>query len=210
LSVNAFKQKYFALPGDMPNATDFWGSASGATCFENTSATGSGTETCNGNGDGYISISLTIADSYTEMYMFWQHLANAGLIKGTYSGKAGNVSRDDSIVGVNVPVSDMSGAGWSIIGHMVPDSGPNANNSHYGRNHAWPLIMGSEYRSREPFNPVITTAEAWNIDTKIDDGNGREGKVVQERIYNADCRTGTEPYYALDNDAINCTLIFMQ
>jgi len=28
-AANTFKDKYFAIPGDMTNATDFWGSAGG-------------------------------------------------------------------------------------------------------------------------------------------------------------------------------------
>src|SRR5437660_1073388 len=52
-AVQSFKQQYNTLPGDMSNATSFWGSAGGtgsdATCAVVVSTTAA---TCNGNGDG--------------------------------------------------------------------------------------------------------------------------------------------------------------
>ena len=46
-SINAFRDKYFALPGDMTNAQSFWGvaNATPSTCY---STAGTGTQTCNG------------------------------------------------------------------------------------------------------------------------------------------------------------------
>src|SRR5437763_7869808 len=72
-AVQNFKQQYQALPGDMNNATSFWGSAGGtgadATCFNTLSNTAA---TCNGNGDGSIQTSVSLWD---EVYRAWQHLA---------------------------------------------------------------------------------------------------------------------------------------
>ncbi len=53
-AVMTFKDKYFALPGDMRNATDFWGSAGGSGVIGDgcEAGTPTGTQTCNGNGDG--------------------------------------------------------------------------------------------------------------------------------------------------------------
>src|SRR5690606_1501704 len=52
IAINSFKGKYRALPGDMPNATAFWGVAAngggGAGCAQFIST---GTETCDGNGN---------------------------------------------------------------------------------------------------------------------------------------------------------------
>lgn len=61
----AFRDKYFSLPGDMPNAISFWGRQAGnagdgvdSTCAALTYATPStDSRTCNGNGDGFIGTS---------------------------------------------------------------------------------------------------------------------------------------------------------
>lgn len=80
-AVQTFRDKYFALPGDMTNATQFWGlRAAGAACMGSAS---SDTKTCDGNGDGQIDIAPGSSVEYTR---FWQHLANAGLIEGQYNG----------------------------------------------------------------------------------------------------------------------------
>jgi prepilin-type N-terminal cleavage/methylation domain-containing protein len=52
-AVNIFRDKYRALPGDMRNATDFWGENDPnlSTCR---TTEGSGTDTCNGDGDGVV------------------------------------------------------------------------------------------------------------------------------------------------------------
>jgi prepilin-type N-terminal cleavage/methylation domain-containing protein len=54
-AINIFNEKYFAYPGDMNNATSFWGAAHAtpATCITTAST---GTQTCNGNGDGYMGL----------------------------------------------------------------------------------------------------------------------------------------------------------
>jgi prepilin-type N-terminal cleavage/methylation domain-containing protein len=81
-SVMTFRNKYMALPGDMVNATSFWASAGGtgadAICF---AVESTGAETCNGNGDG----SIGELGAPSERYRFWQHLANAGLVQGSYT-----------------------------------------------------------------------------------------------------------------------------
>jgi prepilin-type N-terminal cleavage/methylation domain-containing protein len=80
-AVHTFRDKYFALPGDMANATRFWGAAHAtpATC-RNTVSTSAAT--CDGNGDGRV---LQTGTSMEQM-RFWQHLANAGLLEGSYDG----------------------------------------------------------------------------------------------------------------------------
>jgi hypothetical protein len=62
-----FRERYFQLPGDMSNATDFWGSA---TC---PGTAGTGTQTCNGDGDGQV-LADNGANNYGENFTFWQHM----------------------------------------------------------------------------------------------------------------------------------------
>lgn len=54
-AVYSFRDKYFALPGDMRNATSFWGDqATGPSACADAGITDGTPGTCNGNGDGLI------------------------------------------------------------------------------------------------------------------------------------------------------------
>ena len=86
-----FQGKYAALPGDMPNATSYWGINPNCS----TGGAGTGTETCNGNGNGLIDMmapdnSCCEYGTSMEQFLFWQHLGNAGLIPGQFSGGGPN------------------------------------------------------------------------------------------------------------------------
>ena len=52
-AINAFRVKYSAIPGDMTNATDYWGtfSTDNITCAYDLHP---GTQTCNGNGNAKV------------------------------------------------------------------------------------------------------------------------------------------------------------
>lgn len=77
-AANSFKSKYDSLPGDMPDATDYWGAtgtgmavgpSSDQSCiYSNNQAK----TTCNGDGDGLIMFN----NSYNnfEADTIWQHL----------------------------------------------------------------------------------------------------------------------------------------
>lgn len=109
-AMSSFRDKYFAVPGDMSNATQFWGTA--AAC-PGTNATPSTTQaTCDGNSSGGVDI-LTPASN--EVFRFWQHLANAGLVEGSYSGVSNNATAAtaDARLSWNVPPSKLSNGGWS-------------------------------------------------------------------------------------------------
>lgn len=77
-SINAFRTKYNAMPGDLTNATSYWPSGS----------------TGNGNGNGQIGWS-------GENWRSWQHLTLSGLVPGTYNGIADS---GGSTPGINVPL----------------------------------------------------------------------------------------------------------
>lgn len=93
-ALNTFKTRYNALPGDMPNATSFWGNAatgaSSGQCAAPLTDAGTGKQTC--NGDGNMKIQYTwkgaLRTDLHEAFRFWQHLQNAGLIAGGYTGTA--------------------------------------------------------------------------------------------------------------------------
>ncbi len=172
-AVNTFRDKYFALPGDMANAEDFWGSPGGnpANC---PATAGTGTETCNGNGDGDIAGGAAAASQYGEAFTFWQHLANAGLIEGNYTGRAGAGGAQDSDIAVNVPRSKLGNAGWSArTAHNYGGDG-----SAFAYDYGDAFVFGSELGVDATFGAVFKPEELWNIDTKMDDGMPGSGKIL--------------------------------
>jgi len=81
-SVNTFRDKYLGVPGDLKNAEAFWGSMTNCGAA---SPSGTGTQTCNGDGDGIVEPAAAALQT-GENFGIWQHLSNAGLIEGVYSG----------------------------------------------------------------------------------------------------------------------------
>lgn len=156
-----FRDKYLSIPGDIKNASDFWGypGNNSANC---PATAGTGTQTCNGNGDGILSVAPA-ANQYGEKFLFWQHLANAG---------------------VNIPKSRMSNAGWGI---SYVTAGSSFNFAIDYRNH---YVFGSQNTGDNVSSaPVIKPEELWNIDKKMDDGRPGRGKVVA--LFWDDCTDAT-------------------
>lgn len=217
-ATQTFRDKYFAIPGDMTNATAFWGTA---TCpGNNTNTTAPGIPTCNGNGDGIIGIGGVTTN---ETYRFWQHLANAGLIEGSFTGVTNFNSTPatyDSVTTPNVPRSKIANAWWNVtyLG-QVQINDPDYFDGSYGNafrvggsNGAFNLAVGRTFRPEE----------GWNIDTKIDDGKPALGKVrtvkwQAEAVTNAvSCSTpprsstvsiAASSEYHLAAQGINCSLV---
>ena len=209
-AVDSFKEKYFALPGDMTNATAFWGLAGGTgaadgsdtTCY---STVGSGTATCNGNGDGLIN------GTPGEEGRSWQHLANAGLISGSYPG----TYYKGTITATDVPSLAISNGfvvlnnGWSV-GPNSATYQPMGNTATYLTIGALPLkALGP---NKTP-GALLTTEDAWNIDTKLDDGLPQTGSVTAGKTsigpisYELNCQDGAGNY-GLANTGQQCVLAF--
>lgn len=164
----SFRDKYFALPGDMSNAQSFWGVAdpTPATCV---TTAGSGTQTCNGNGDGLIQPST----GSNESYRFWQHLVNAGLIEGQYDGIT-HGSNNYSSTNANSPTSKVSPALW--YANWWGTVGTNAALLEGVYNNIFEL--GIATTNNHPATGMLKAEEMWNIDTKLDDGKPGTGKVI--------------------------------
>src|SRR6478736_5064846 len=75
-ATHSFRDKYFQLPGDMNNATSFWGALSSVSDTACQAISATTTATCNGNSNGQVAQYVVSND---ELMRFWQHLANAGL-----------------------------------------------------------------------------------------------------------------------------------
>lgn len=204
VSVETFRDKYFALPGDMPNATRFWGAQAGglndgmdATCWALTAAA-TGRATCNGNGNG-------IVETYQpETFRAWQHMANAGLIEGNYAGITGpgggsgymkpgyNVYQTRvAQVGIGVAyLSNSSGSAFEFDGTL----------GHH-------FILGKDKTDFENSGPFMSPDEAWSMDRKFDDGLPAQGNIFAFPW--PDCTTATNSAnvaasYALTQSAKVC------
>lgn len=204
-AVMAFKDRYMAIPGDMKNATSFWGAAHAtpATC-KTTASTGE--ETCDGDGDGILE-SNTGSD---EWFRFWQHLANAGMIEGQYSGVRGAGGTYHSVIGTNVPESKFSNSGWATFYRAGTFAGDTVFYSGVYGNH---FLFGGSNSTSFPVTNILVPEEAWNIDKKIDDGKPGMGAVVVrswDDCTDASGETDTDSDYDLSLTTQACTLVFLR
>lgn len=142
-----FRDKYFGLPGDITNATSFWGQAAAPLACLNTASTDA--RTCNGDGDGQLYVS---ASSY-EYMRAWQQMANAGLIEGKYDGVN------------NSPISKLNTT--KTVNYYYFGSIPAGTQQVQGD-------YGNTYYTADGLRPE----DAWNVDTKLDDGKPMMGKLV--------------------------------
>ena len=183
-AVRTFQLKYRYLPGDLPNAYQYWPSA------------GTNVLTCaaynglNGNGDGLIEGVQWINNS--EDSRSWQFLSLAGLVPGSYPGVVTNPYYGQT-PGVNVPGSSISGAGfWLKSTRRFNGACPATSDSNdwnhgpiYGRSGNYLSLARSGSGVATETEPmmiygVLTPADAANLDQKIDDGIMQSGTLVAE------------------------------
>lgn len=162
-ATQTFRDKYFALPGDFTKATSFWGDDN-AACPDGAIANGT-PGTCNGNGDGNFGNGG--GNALPENFRYWQHMALAGLIEGNYTGDlvSGNFAP-----GTNIPRSKLNDAVWTVLHRSAvqPIYAKSANFMLLSQAETSPTVWG------RPLKPE----EAWNIDTKMDDGRPGQGSVM--------------------------------
>lgn len=200
-----FRTKYASWPGDMIDATQYWGIRDGATGDDDTcsdAGTTSGTTTCNGNGDGFIA--NRSATYFDERFLAWQHLANAGLIAGSYTGFGGTIAAFSYDLGVNVPKGAISNS-YYILVTLSPTSG---NAQYFDRDR----ISSVVYYGGTPAAP-LTPEEAWNVDMKLDDGIAGNGKIYPFKgtsTWGPGCAAGdaTTSEYSITSKSKLCTLHF--
>lgn len=179
-AIRTFQDKYFALPGDMTNATAFWGAADGNNGI-GSDCRGAQTldrRTCNGNGDGFIRPHPDLEDSRV-----WQHLSNAGLIEGSYVGTGLPYVTACNVLepGCAVPGSKFKSGLWSFFisdnSYIYPP---------YQNRNAFALAKSPHFGNNRPQAFIMSGEEAWNIDSKIDDGSPGTGMVTISRIHYCD------------------------
>jgi prepilin-type N-terminal cleavage/methylation domain-containing protein len=148
-AVRAFIDQYGGLPGDITNATAYFG-----TTDKN------GFTVNNGNGDGLIgSMSLTDAENLAAS----QELALAGLIPGVYTGQVDpngtNIHYPGLTPGLNIQASKVGSAGYWL------------NSDNPWNNY----LNGINFSVRTDYVSVV---DAYAIDTKVDDGKPFTGRII--------------------------------
>ncbi len=206
----SFRDKYRSLPGDFKDATKFWTAADGndgigADCFYTISTDAA---TCNGNGNGLIAYSTIVS---MENFRYWQHLAAAGLIEGSYSGAPTTnpiaPSTRYGLVGTNMPRSKLG----STIGYYIHYSGYSDGTGPYWKgDNGHIYIMGGQETNDITEVPILPAEEMWNIDTKLDDGRPGYGKIRTTRT-NASCVTDLSSAdvseYNVADTSLSCYLL---
>jgi len=220
-----FKEKYHYLPGDMPNAESFWGTDP-LGCYRGSlySSATLTQATCNGNGDGRI-------DPISEAFRAWQQLANAGMLKGQYSGSCVDNPRASGsspcsagipytmMPGVNVPKSSyLDTVGYAMFYQRIFSviSGDNPalytpnGNAYWGpiSNYRHVIWMGNPW-VYFAYGGIVG-ADALALDTKMDDGRPATGNLVNFLYFDSDgCVTSTVAETATYNLKGNCALIVL-
>ena len=205
-AVASFQTKYDAIPGDFNEATRYWTQA--AVCPGN-STQGNAATTCNGNGDGRVWMNAVTNPTLNEIFRFWQHLALAGLIEGSYDGVTGDPG--GYFAGgspTNLPRSKSGkNAVWSV-GSEDNRSGA-SNGAMFAYDMHISFLLGGFVQGSWPYLTTLRPDEAWNIDTKMDDGQPGRGTVLS-RVGN-NCTNAANGFafnatYMLDQTGANCHL----
>lgn len=143
-----------------------------------------------------------------ESFRFWQHLANAGLIPGTYTGVAGPGSHFHHVYKENYPPSKIGSAGWFVASYSAYYPG---STSVFAGDYQHYIFIGTPIADAHPYGAILTPQELWNLDVKMDDGKPATGHVIAHAIFS--CTTGTGPTdygaeYLLTQNSLLCSTFF--
>ena len=187
-AVSNFRDKYNAYPGDMSNATSYWGAAAG--CVDTPTLTT--TATCNGNGDDRVGTAYTTRE---QVYL-WHHLSNAQMLTFTLT----NIGETNSatatyaagltrfIPGFNFPASKWANSGFSFL-FVEPNYNPayGWGNSYFPPKFNGHLIWFGSGGGHAPYYS-LTRLEAHHLDLKFDDGKPAAGSIIAQA--QDSCATG--------------------
>lgn len=177
-AINTFRTKYNGIPGDL--------SATQATAFA-LFDDGMGGGTGEGDGNGLIQAPAGTAAQIGEPLAFWRHLSQASLIDGNLGGNlAANgavaANTTGSTIGTYVPAAKIGRGNYWVVG---ADTGLN-----------YYMLSGFDTTGITTagvidFTSQLTPIEAFNMDTKLDDGLPNVGTVQARGIANDHTMFGT-------------------
>jgi len=190
-AISAFQAQYKYLPGDFPDASNFWNVGAFPPCTPAPAPAG-----CNGNGNGMI-----FEDSHEgEHLRAWQHLTRSEALSGSYTGAEVPVAFNMQ-VRINIPASIIKGAGYWFRGESIP-----ASVAPFDKNR---IQIGTyDGISRSMRGAVFTPQDARAIDLKMDNGFADTGGILATIGTPAagSCVTGAA--YDLDSPDKGCILVY--
>lgn len=175
-AVRTFQNKYGNLPGDIPNpqATNFGFKSRGAYAGEgdgNGIIEGNCPDNAAGDNDGFYA-------GCGELAMFWVDLSTAALINSTIKASGAGYP----IITTNHSTITMTST--PPISSWLPPASLGTSNFVYlfsfnGTNYfAVSTVTQIGYTIASTVNPGVTIQQAYNIDSKIDDGLPQSGSVT--------------------------------
>lgn len=197
-AIYTFRDKYFSIPGDLNIATKIWGKdATNCGSADGTAVTGG---TCNGNADGKLSGAAS-----GEPRFFWQHLAFAGLVNGSYTLPSTGGYYQPQLFDTQIPRSGDGNSGFvavqtptnlTVLSMFYPAARDRLNLVYNAAGIA-STTTSSHMGFGVNLNP-LKPEDAWNLDNKSDDGMPGLGKITTQR-YNE----GTTPVVQTCNSSID-------
>lgn len=155
-AVNAFRNKFAAIPGDFPAAQSYLATTNGTIN--------------NGNGDGLIGpatiVSPPVNSATSEHSAFWAHLGVEGLVDAAYDGTVAT-----TVLGGNFPI--LSSKVGGIIAYAFTDL----------RNY-WHIGLAPSGTTAFITANNLSPNTALQIDNKTDDGLPLTGTILA-RVNNA-------------------------
>lgn len=183
-----FKDTYGYLPGDFPHATEVWnragGDGTGKDCYTVNASRAKVHITCDGNGDGFISMAKGASPDdiwqIGERYHAWVQLFAAGLLDKRFSGVPLSTTDSFSIkAGVNTakgPIKETTYWLGSIPAPTTPAD------KHWYSGMPAQNYLSVESEQSFPFTPPEMLA----YDSKWDDGAPHSGTVIQTKQLEVD------------------------
>lgn len=185
-ALNTFKESYGAWPGDMVNATSYWGTGASGACPD------SG---CNGNGNRVIAMG-------SEGYRAWQHLGFAGLVEGNYTGVVGSQGGIHHEADINTPGGKLSNSGWYFQQTETGTNGVHVGGETANDRHHSAIFTPSEvYAIDKKLDDGIRGVSSWGNDW----GTGFVSSSVSTNA-SGSCYTGSA--YDLGNSGKACIISF--
>lgn len=201
VAYNQFQQQYQAIPGDFADATEQWGvdAVTGGCSTPSPVAADRVAKkaTCNGNGN-----SLIVAP---EQFRAWQHLANAGLIDGSFTGVGDATGASGATGGENVPAGPMESSAF-----YMDTSGPFVGNpSYFDQGVFTEIAFGAKTSGSWPQGSILSPQEQYSIDLKADDGRPSAGWMRSLKNACATTAVDATAEYAITTDTKSCTVWLM-
>ncbi len=197
--VNAFQQfgqlntTRHAIPGDFAQAKTIWPAA-----------------VDNGDGNGLIRAAATAQNC--ELFGAFQHLALAGLIRGSFTGKSADGTSGASAtkqagIGKNIPQSVMDRVGYYFDHPDALDGNVSGDGVYFDGKYGHVLIVAGATTSAMPDTAFLTPMQTMKIDDKYDDGAPGKGWIRVPNTTAATCALDSITYNTTVDDNL-CYLIY--